>query len=207
MIPSACFALKRSNNASFSWHRITLIGLRTEFVRRFSSDAVKEAEEVFKDLSYPNTVAYNTLFYEYEKDHDPEKALKLLRRMRLEYEIGINKKCRPNERTYRNVLNAIIKSKRRYSPERGGPLIEAIPSPNTVTCNNILELYREKKMCQEAVCLVRRMQSDYESGKNRNSMPTKITRKILSKIVRIAHDPTLEKESEVLFEWFKKHGF
>jgi hypothetical protein len=58
-------------------------------------------------------------------------------------------------------------------------------------------------MGHETVTLTRRMQSDFESGKNRYCLPSEVTEIALLKALRISGDRTLAKQGHDVLDWFR----
>jgi hypothetical protein len=61
-------------------------------------------------------------------------------------------------------------------------------------------------MVADAVSLTRRMQSDFESGKNRSCSPDEVTKHTLMKALCSVNDQALVKEAQDVLQWFRQRG-
>jgi pentatricopeptide repeat protein len=166
-------------------------------------DDVKKAEHIFNDISSPDTISYTMLLKMYARNGATEKALSLLDQMQSDFQSGKNKTCRPDIQTYNIVLKALQKSSRSDAANISQLIFNAIPSPDTITYNTLLNIYAERKMGKDAVSLVRRMQSDFDTKKNCICRPDTVTQWTLMKALRIANDSVLNDEARDELEWFR----
>jgi pentatricopeptide repeat protein len=167
-------------------------------------DAVEKAEQIFNAIPLPNTITCNTLLKMYARTGDVEKALTLLQRMQSDHDSEKNKDCCPNIHTYNTILNVLQKSNLSDVAETAEQIFNALPSPNTVTYNILINIYAERGKGKDAVSLACRMQSDYESGKNRNCLPSDVTKKSVLKALRISNDRALKNDARDILEWFRE---
>jgi hypothetical protein len=123
--------------------------------------------------------------------------------MQSDFESGKNKECRPDMHTYSAVLIAIRISNRSDAIEKAQNIFDSIHLPNTVVFNVLLNIYAERGMGHETVTLTRRMQSDFESGKNRYCLPSEVTEIALLKAFRISGDHTLVEQGHDVLDWFR----
>jgi pentatricopeptide repeat protein len=169
------------------------------------SDAVAKAEQFFNSIPSPNTVTYTTLLNIYAQNGEIKKALNLVQQMQSNYDSG-NKDCRRDMHTCATILNALQKSNRSDALEKAEQFFNSILSPNTVTYNTLLNLYAEKQLGRKAVRLARRMQVDFDSGRNTTCMPNVVTKTTFLKALRIANDNDVENESQHVLEWFRRRS-
>jgi pentatricopeptide repeat protein len=134
------------------------------------SDAAEKAEQFFKSIPSPDTVTYNTLLNIHAQTGEIDKALILVQQMRMDFDSGKNKDCRPDMHTYATILNALQKSSRSDALEKAELFFDLIPSPNTVTYTTLLNIYAQNGEIDKALNLVQHMQSDYDSG-NKDCRP------------------------------------
>jgi pentatricopeptide repeat protein len=167
-------------------------------------DAAEKAEQIFSMVQSPDKFTYNTLINIYGQNGDVENALNLFHQMQTSFESGKNAGCRPDMHAYSSVLNILQKSKLPDAAEKAKQIFETVPYPNTIVYTAFLNIYANRGMGKDAISLIRRMQSDFESGKNRNCRPNNVTKKVLEKALRIANDSSLEKDARDVLEWFRK---
>jgi pentatricopeptide repeat protein len=134
-------------------------------------DATEKAEQIFNSISSPNTVVYNTLLNIYAHTGNVDKALVLFSEMESKYRSGANKNCRPDMHTHATMLNALQKSNREDSIEKAEQIVSRISSPDTVIYTTLLNFYAKHGNVEKALALVREMQSDFDTGKNKNCRP------------------------------------
>jgi pentatricopeptide repeat protein len=168
------------------------------------SNATEEAEQVFNTIPSPDTITYTTLLSIYARNGDAEKALVLFDRMRSDFDSGTNKSCCPNTRTLVAVFTALQKSTIPNAAEKAEQIISSIPLPDTATYNALLNFYAECGMGQNVVSVTRRMQSDFDSGKNPNCEPDVTTRSTLLRAFQMKGDDALENEGQALIGWFDR---
>jgi pentatricopeptide repeat protein len=117
----------------------------------------------------------------YAQNGDVEKALNLLHQMQTGFGSGKNKDCRPDMHTYASVLNALKRSSSSDAVDNAEQIFYAIPLPDTITYTTLISMYAERGMAGNAVSLTRRMQSDFDAGKNRSCLPNEVTKLMLLK--------------------------
>jgi pentatricopeptide repeat protein len=125
--------------------------------------------------------------------------------MQSEFESGKNGKCEPDTRTYNTIMKALQNSHQADAVEKAEEIFSLITSPDTITYSILLDIYASRGMGNDAISLARRMQSDFDTGKNRNCGPDQVTKTTLEKALRIANNSTLQKEARDVLEWFRKH--
>jgi pentatricopeptide repeat protein len=167
-------------------------------------DVIENAEKIFSAIQLPNTVTYTTLIGIYAQKGDVENALSVLHRMQSDFESGENRDCEPDMHTYSTILNALHNSNRPESVEKAEKIFNSITSPDTITYSTLLNIYASRGMANDAISLARRMQSDFDTGKNRNCRPNDRTKSTLEKALRIANCATLWKEAQDVMDWFRK---
>jgi pentatricopeptide repeat protein len=168
------------------------------------SDATEIATQIVRRISAPGTVAYNTLLHMNARNGETETTLGILARMRFDVVSGRNRNCRPDMHTYATVLNALQKSNCAEAVDKAKQIFNTIPSPNVVVYNTLLNIYAARGMGNDAIVLTRGMQSDFDSGKNRNCMPNSVTERTLLKSFRVAKDSALKHEAQDILKWFRK---
>jgi pentatricopeptide repeat protein len=167
-------------------------------------DAAEIAEKLFNAIELPNTVLYTTLINIYAQTGRVQKALDLVHQMHLDFESGKNKNCLPNMHTYGTVLNALQKSNQSDAAEQAERLFNVIPMPNTITYTTLINIHAKLGNGKAAIALTRRMQSDFDFGKNPHCRPNDVTKRTLKKAMFNAKDSTLSMEAQDVFDWFYK---
>jgi pentatricopeptide repeat protein len=163
-------------------------------------DAAEKAEQLFKFIPLPNTIAYSTLINIFAQKGDIEKALRLVRQMQTDFESGKNKDCRPDMQTYSIILNALQNSNRSDAAEKAEQLFNAIHMPDTVTYSALLNIYVQQSDFEKALNLVHKMQTDFQSGKNRNCRPSIHTYNIILNLLRKPSFPNATEKAEQIFD-------
>jgi pentatricopeptide repeat protein len=133
--------------------------------------APKRARHIFDAMIKPNTVAYNTLCNIYAKIGNVNEVFRLYQKMQTDFESGKNKECRPDMHTFGTVLNALQKSDCSDAAEKAEQIFHLISSPNTVAYSTLLNIYAQKGDVEKALNVLRRMQAEIASGKNKDSLP------------------------------------
>jgi pentatricopeptide repeat protein len=163
------------------------------------SDVVERAEQIFGAMEAPNTVTYNILLNIYAKSGDTENALRLLDQMQSDYKSGKNKDCRPNIRTYNTVLNSLQRSDRSDATEKAEQIFSIIPWPDTITYSTLLNVYAKSSETDKALGVFRRMQSDFNSGKNVNCRPDLRTYNTILKVLARSNQADSVEKSQQIF--------
>jgi pentatricopeptide repeat protein len=122
-------------------------------------------------IMQPNTIAYNSLLNTYVAIGNIDEACHLYQEMQANFDSGKNMDCRPDMHTYASVLNALQKSNRSEAAEAAEQIFSAIPSPDTVIYNTLINMYAQKGDFEKALNLLNQMQSDFASGKNKDCCP------------------------------------
>jgi pentatricopeptide repeat protein len=159
------------------------------------SDALDMAKELFNTFEdiHPNTTMYNSLLHLYTRNGHADKALNLVHRMQLQFRTGRNLDCCPNVRTYNTVLQALHQSNLSYAMAEAELLFDIVPMPNTLTYNTIISMLAKQQQLQgthhvdKALNFVRRMQSDYDSGRNHACRPNMYTYVTLFQALQKSH--------------------
>jgi pentatricopeptide repeat protein len=167
----------------------------------------KKAWEIFQTISAPDTVVYNAMLSIFARHGLINRAQDLVEQMKSEYKSGKNKTCRPDLHTYSTLLNAVEKSNKSNDVQLGESIFASIPQPDTVACNTLLNIYSERGLARRALALVRRMQSDFDSGKNRNCRPSDVTERTLLKALDWSQEQNLEEEARDVVEWFRASAY
>jgi pentatricopeptide repeat protein len=165
----------------------------------------KQSDATENALPSPDTKTYNTLLILYAQNGQVDSALELVRRMQSDYASGKNRDCQPTLRTFNILLNVLQKSNRSDAAEITEQIFTNMAVlPDTITFNTLINLYAERGMGKDAVSLARRMQRDYESGRNPNCMPSEVTKRTILKAIRLAKDDALKKDARDVVEWVHK---
>jgi pentatricopeptide repeat protein len=167
-------------------------------------DAAEMSFKIFKAIPSPDTITYTTLLNTYGRTGQGDKALDLFHRMQSDYKSGKNKRCRPNMQTYSTILNALHKSNQPDAADKAERIFNAILMPETPVYNTLLNLYASRGMAKEALSLVRRMQTHYDTKKNSLCKPDDITKATLYKALHAANDKTLKTQDVVAWFGFVK---
>jgi pentatricopeptide repeat protein len=133
--------------------------------------APERARQIFDAMDEQDTVAYNTMCHLYGKIGDFDAAFLLFQEMQTKFESGSNKNCRPDMHTNATILNLLLKSNREDAAAEADKIFHAISLPNTVTCNTYSSILAKNGDIEKTVRLLRRMQSDFDSGKNKTCCP------------------------------------
>jgi pentatricopeptide repeat protein len=166
-------------------------------------DAAERARPVINDIPLNDTKTFSTLINMHSQKGDVENALKLARRMQSNAPtLDDGQLGNFDLRTYSIIMNALQKLSDPDAPKKAETVLNSIPLPNTFNFNILLHIFAERELHGDVVSTVRRMQTDFSSGKNRHCKPDIETKTIFLKALEC--DPTLESESQDLLEWFSK---
>jgi pentatricopeptide repeat protein len=127
-------------------------------------DASEQAEKIFRTIPSPNTVAYNTMLSIYAKHGQVDKALKLLQQLRSRKKQG----SLPDVYSYGAVLNAFLQSDSPFAITKAEYIFRAMATPNTVAYNTMLRIYAQQGNIDKTLALFKEMQSNFESGRNKD---------------------------------------
>jgi pentatricopeptide repeat protein len=138
----------------------------------------------------------------YIKSGDTDEAFRLCRTMQSDYESGKNKNCLPSMRTYTTILNALQLSNIPSSIEKAEQILHAIPSPHTFAYTILISMYAQKGDVEKAMRLLRKMQSDFTTGKNRDCKPDHQTHGAILKAWQYSNRPDTVEKAEQIFNSF-----
>jgi pentatricopeptide repeat protein len=168
------------------------------------ADAVEKAEQIVNAMPLPDTATYNILLNIYARKGKSKRAFKLVNQMKSDFESGKNRNCPPDTLTYQTTLNALTKTSRSDAVEEGEQMFNAMNSPETNAYNMLFVIYSNNNKAREAVALMQRMQSVYDTG-NTNCVPSLGAKRIVKGLLDNAKkDFELQREARSVMEWFIK---
>jgi pentatricopeptide repeat protein len=171
------------------------------------ADVAEHAEQLFRAFPVSDAIKHNTFLYVYAQEGDFDKILDLLRTIQSEYESGTTKNYLPDMHAYNRVLNAVHKSKLETVAETAQQMFTAIPTPDAISYNILLNIYAERGMGEYAVTLARRMQCSFDADppNRRACRPNDATRRTLKKALSLVKkDHALHESASDVLEWFQK---
>jgi pentatricopeptide repeat protein len=164
-------------------------------------DAAEKVTQVFRSMPSPNAVLYyTTLMTIYGQQGDVTKALELVSQMQSVFDSGEDEACCPNTGTYNTFLNALEKSNSSDAVEKAEEMFEAIPLPDTISYNFLLNIVAQQKgnIFEKSHQILQRMQSDFDSGKSKVCRPNTLTyNAVLNAIYKSSVSDAAEKADKI----------
>jgi pentatricopeptide repeat protein len=125
------------------------------------SASSETGERNFYAIMQPDTITYNSMLNTYAAIGNVDEVCRLYHEMQTDFASGKNKDCCPDMHTYASILNALQKSNPSDAAEVAEQIFSAIPSPNTIAYNTLINMYAQKGNVDKALILLHRMQTDW----------------------------------------------
>jgi pentatricopeptide repeat protein len=151
---------------------------------------VEEAVSLVASMRSPDSFVYNNLLNMYANSDKFDHAFSLFRKMKADFESGVNDQCRPDTVTFNTLLKAVQKSSSQDLVENAEFMFESMKSDaDRISYATMLRIYAKSQRMDKAMSLFKRMTEEDGSGRKTKSQPDVLVYNTMLDLLKNSEEP------------------